>query len=71
MVYASETQSALSGWTGRFQSRLADLQERFEKYRHYRKTVTELKSLSIRELNDLGMSPANIHAVAYEAVYKA
>ncbi|WP_298805458.1 DUF1127 domain-containing protein [uncultured Lentibacter sp.] len=37
--------------------------------RQYRQTVSELSSLSGRELADLGLNRSSIHAAAYEAVY--
>ena len=48
----------------------ADLAERYTKYRVYRETLDELQTLSGRELNDLGLSRANLKSVAYEAAYK-
>lgn len=35
----------------------------------YVKTMNELKSLSTRELNDLGLSRSSLHDTAYTAVY--
>lgn len=49
----------------------ADLAERYAKYKTYRETLTELQSLSGRELADLGLSRSNLKSVAYEAAYKA
>jgi len=46
-----------------------DLAERHAKNRVYRETLDELQSLSSRELADLGMSPANLKSIAYEAAY--
>jgi uncharacterized protein YjiS (DUF1127 family) len=40
---------------------------RFRRWRHYRDTVRELKNLSPRELNDLGIFPADIGRLAREA----
>ena len=37
--------------------------------RQYRKTISELSSLTGRELADLGLNKSCIHAAAYEAVY--
>jgi len=36
----------------------------------YLKTMNELKSLSTRELNDLGLSRSSLHDTAYTAVYR-
>ena len=49
----------------------ATLMTRFQQYRLYRQTVNELRSLSGRELADLGLSRSVIRATAYEAVYGA
>ena len=40
---------------------------RFRRWRRYRDTVRELKNLSPRELNDLGIFPADISRLAREA----
>lgn len=47
-----------------------DLSERRAKNRVFRETLHELQALSNRELADLGLSPANLKSVAYEAAYK-
>jgi len=46
------------------------LAARYAQYRVYRTTLTELRTLSMRELTDLGLSPSNLKSVAYEAAYK-
>lgn len=46
------------------------LRARRAQYSVYRTTLRELQNLSERELNDLGMSRANIRAVAYKAAYE-
>ncbi len=46
------------------------LRARRAQYAVYRTTLNELQNLSERELNDLGMSRANIRAVAYKAAYE-
>lgn len=40
---------------------------RYRQWRRYRETVRELKALSTRELNDLGIMPADISRLAREA----
>ncbi len=47
----------------------AGLAGRFARYRTYRRTLTELNSLSIRERNDLGLGSENLRAIAYQAAY--
>lgn len=49
----------------------ATLWARFQQYRLYRQTVSELRSLPNRDLADLGLSRSVIRATAYEAVYGA
>lgn len=39
------------------------------KYRQYRKTITELSSLSTKELSDIGLSLSAIKSVAHETIY--
>jgi uncharacterized protein YjiS (DUF1127 family) len=45
----------------------SSLYGRFRRWRRYRDTVRELKNLSPRELNDLGIFPADISRLAREA----
>jgi uncharacterized protein YjiS (DUF1127 family) len=40
----------------------------FNNWRHYRQTVTELRRLSSRELQDLGINRADILNVARQSV---
>ena len=47
----------------------ADQREAYAKHRLYTQTMDELKSLSTRELNDLGLSRSSLHDTAYAAVY--
>jgi len=42
---------------------------RFADYRLYRRSVSELYDLSVRELADLGLHRGEIRRVAYETVY--
>lgn len=45
------------------------MSEAAERRRVYKTTYAELASLSARELSDIGLSKANIGAIAYEAAY--
>ena len=45
------------------------LAARYAQYRVYRTTLTELQSLSKRDLADLGMHPSAIVSIAHEAAY--
>ena len=71
MAYASDirTENGLIG--DRFVALTKSLGERFEKYRTYRQTLSELASLSNRDLADLGLCRTQIRSVAYEHVYDA
>jgi len=73
MAFAHDTQHAHRGASlaQRLGFLRADLADRVEKFRLYRATVAELEMLSERELNDLGMSSADIKSVARQAAYKA
>lgn len=42
--------------------------KKLEKYRRYRRTVSELSRMSNRELNDLGISRCDIERIARESV---
>lgn len=59
---ASATRNAPSGFFARISTAVAN-------YRLYRKTIEELRSLSTRELQDLGLSRYAIRQVAYDSVY--
>ena len=73
MAFAHENRRAHEGLS--FLQRAADLRadllERFAQYRLYRATLSELASLSDRDLADLGLHRAMIDDVAREASYKA
>lgn len=46
------------------------LATRIAQYRTYRTTLAELRNLSVRELDDLGLNQETLRATAYEAAYK-
>jgi uncharacterized protein YjiS (DUF1127 family) len=48
----------------------AGITGRFARYRTYRKTLNELRGLSPRELDDLGLNPSMIRSCAYKAAYE-
>lgn len=52
-------------------SKFAALWTKFQQYRLYRQTVSELRGLSGRELADLGLHRSAIKSVARESVYGA
>ena len=47
-----------------------DVAHRYAQYRAYRRTLNELKSLSTRELADLGLNPSMLRGIAREAADK-
>ena len=48
---------------------LSSVASQISKARKYNKTVSELKKLSPRILNDIGVDPSNINSVAYDYIY--
>lgn len=50
---------------------LQGLKTRFQSYRVYRHTLSELSALSDRELADLGLHRSMLKRVAYQAAYEA
>ena len=72
MAYATQTQHATGGsawlWLGNLRTTLAD---RAAKHRLYRQTLSELASLTDRDLADLGIHRADIRDVAANAAYGA
>ena len=48
---------------------VSSVQEYLARRAEYKKTVSELQSLSNRELADLGLSRASISSIAYEHAY--
>lgn len=70
MAYADSTKShATAHGLAGLAPALANLTERFAKYRMFRRTYAELAELSPREMEDLGLSSYNLRAAAHEAVY--
>ena len=55
--------------TGGLLSTISGTIEAVVKYRQYRKTITELSSLSTKELSDIGLSLSAIKSVARETIY--
>ncbi len=70
MAHLSTTGAHSVSLGERLSTTFADFRERWVQYRLYRKTLNELSDLSARELNDLGISRANLRSVAYQSVYK-
>ncbi len=69
MAYVNTTRAASASFAERFGSFFAGLKVSAAKHRVYNQTVHELRQLSDRDLNDLGINRAMIAAVAHEAAY--
>ena len=61
--------STITPMTGGLLSTISGTIEAVVKYRQYRKTITELRSLSTKELSDIGLSLSAIKSVARETIY--
>jgi uncharacterized protein YjiS (DUF1127 family) len=70
MAYATQTQPLSGNVFAAVSAFFAELSEAAERRRVYKTTYAELASLSARELSDIGLSRANIGAIAYEAAYE-
>ncbi len=69
MADITNTQNAQAGLFHRVAVAIADLKSRYSQYRVYRTTLNELRSLTGRELADLGLHHSEIRRVAYHAAY--
>lgn len=70
MAHVSSHRTIGSSLSSRIAGLHADLTTRYSQYRAYRTTLGELSNLTTRELADMGIHPANIRSIAYEAAYK-
>ena len=68
MAYAIANTSSVS-ILDRAVTFFANQREAYAQHKLYVKTMNELKSLSTRDLNDLGLSRSSLHDTAYAAVY--
>ena len=57
------------GLMDRYTTLLNNLRDRRQRYKLYRATLNELRTLSDRELADLGIARSSIQAIAMEAAY--
>ncbi|MGI3184800.1 DUF1127 domain-containing protein [Nioella aestuarii] len=69
MAYAHQTQAGSISLLARFAEIREHAAEAYAAWRVYRTTVNELRQLGTRELNDLGISRAEIRSIALEAAY--
>ena len=69
MAYVNTTRTASATFADRFSTFFAGVKASAAKRRVYNQTVHELRQLSERELNDLGIHRLMITSVAREAAY--
>ncbi len=69
MAYINSTRIATAGSADRFGGFVKTLQTALQHRRVYNQTVRELRVLSDRELNDLGIHRSMIAEIAREAAY--
>lgn len=67
MAHLTETRPAHLPLIERLVEMRANLAERFARYRIYRQTLTELSSLSDRDLDDLGIRRADVYNIAMDS----
>ncbi|MDF1669190.1 MAG: DUF1127 domain-containing protein [Roseovarius sp.] len=69
MAYASHNRSGLNALHLDISAFIFHGLRRFEDFRAYRKTLSELSVLSEGQLADMGLSRSGIHRAALESVY--
>ena len=69
MAYVSSNRTASTSVGTRLTEMMTQASEAFTAWRLYRRTRNELQDLSVREMDDLGLNPANLRQAAHEAVY--
>lgn len=69
MAYVTSSRAASYGIADRAVQLIKSVREAFERRRTYRRTLAELRSLSNRDLADLGIHRSMITRVALEAAY--
>lgn len=69
MAFANDIRHIEVGILAKFRDLREMLADRITRRRVFRTTVSELSNLSSRELNDLGINPSQIRAIAFEAAY--
>lgn len=69
MAYTNTSAAAGAGLMDRLANLVKSTKEALQRRRVYNQTVSELRALSTRELNDLGISRSMITRIALEAAY--
>jgi len=69
MAFISEDRTGGATIFSRLAAVRGDLKTRYTRHRVYRTTLNELRDLTARELNDMGIGAGDIARVAHEAAY--
>ncbi|WP_022704086.1 DUF1127 domain-containing protein [Pseudorhodobacter ferrugineus] len=69
MAYLNTSSAAGFGLMDRIATTVKSVKESLHRRRVYNQTVSELRGLSTRELNDLGINRSMITRIALEAAY--
>ena len=69
MAFASDIRTGGMNLSSRLGALRNDVKTRVGQYRMYRTTLTELRSLSVRELDDLGLGQSDLVKIATDAAY--
>ncbi|MFP7673627.1 DUF1127 domain-containing protein [Marivita sp. S0852] len=71
MAYQSNiTSTSTQGVTEQVFAYFAELRSKAARRKIYRETLSELRALSSRELDDLGLNRSMLKRVAYQAAYE-
>ncbi len=69
-IFTSHGRSEGPTVQSRLQAFMDELATRWSKRRGYRQTISELRALSDHELDDIGISRAQIEMMAYQSTYE-
>ncbi len=69
MAYASSNRTASVSVGPRLAEMMKQASDAYTAWRLYRRTLSELQELSVREMDDLGLNRSNLRQAAFEAVY--
>jgi uncharacterized protein YjiS (DUF1127 family) len=69
MAYVSSSKIATTSVGARLAEMMKLASDAYGAWRQYHRTLAELETLSVRELDDLGLAGADLRRVAQDAVY--
>ncbi len=69
MAYITGNRSNTISLGQRIAEIAAQFSEGYQAWRLYRRTLSELQGLSMRDLNDLGLNQTTLHRAALDAAY--